>query len=86
LQDIKDLQKRYHLSLIQLERVSKPTDKSSGVLEYNTVLSGTIGGLIRFLQELESIYIVKSEQVLFRPANENGSVVAMGLTLTVAEE
>ncbi len=86
LQDLKELQGRHRLSLLQMERVSKPADKSSGGLEYNTVLTGSVGGLIRFLQELESAYIVKSEQVIFRPANEEGSIVAIGLTVTVREE
>jgi hypothetical protein len=86
LQDLKELQSRHHLSLVQMERISKAVDKSPGVLEYNTVFTGTVGGLIRFLQELESVYIVKSEQVMFRPANEDGSIVALGLSLTVREE
>jgi hypothetical protein len=86
LQQLKELQNRHHLSLVQMERVSKSGNGTPGVIEYNTVLTGSVGGLIRFLQELETAHVVKSEQVLFRPARDDGSVVALGLSLTLREE
>jgi len=86
LQEVKDLQRTHRLDLIQMERVSTPRTDASGTLEYNTVLTGTIGGLVRFLRDLESNHIVKSEQVVLRPANEDSSTVALTLSLSVREE
>ena len=86
LQQLKELQGRHHLRLVQMEQITKSGNGTPGVIEYNTVLTGSIGGLIRFLQELEGVHVVKSEQVLFRPASDDGSTVALGLSLTLREE
>lgn len=86
LQEFKALQTRHRLNIFQMERVTDPKESTPDLLRYNAVVTGTVGSVVRFLDELESIYITQSEQVALRPANEDGSMVALGMTLLLREE
>ena len=86
MQDLKQLQNKHRLSLLQMERVSAPGVNLSELLNYNTAMTGTVGGVVRFLQELESVHIVRSDQVRLRPTTENGSAVTLSISLLVRNE
>ncbi len=83
LQQLKQLQTKHRLNLIQMERVSAPSEDSSSRISYNTVMTGTVGSIIRFLAELEEEHIVQTDQVVLRPATEDGSTVALTMSVLV---
>ncbi len=86
LNDIKQLQLKHRLNLVQIERVSSPDRGEQGPTRYTTVLSGTVGSTVRFLKELEEKHVVKSDLAVLRPANEDGSEVALTISLEVADQ
>lgn len=86
LQEFKALQTKHHLNIFQMERVTNPKKSTPDLLRYNAVVTGTVGSVVRFLDELESIYISRSEQVALHPANEDGSMVALATTLLLREQ
>ncbi len=86
LDDIKRLQSKHRLKLVQVERVSNPDRGKQGPTRYTTVLSGTVGSTVRFLKELEEKYVVKSDLAVLRPANEDGTEVALTISLQVADQ
>jgi len=86
LQELKGLETRHHLSIFQMERVTNPKEAKPGLLRYNAVVTGTVGSVVRFLEELERGFITQSDQVVIRPAVEDGSLVALGMTLLLREE
>lgn len=83
LQQLKQLQTKHRLNLIQMERVSSPSEDSSSRISYRTVMTGTVGSVIRFLSELEKQHIVQTDQVILRPATEDGSTVALTMSVLV---
>ena len=83
MQELKQLQTKHRLSLVQMERVSNPDGNFPGVLTYNTVMTGTIGALVRFLKDLESVHVVQTDQVVLRSADEDGSTIALVMPLQV---
>jgi len=86
LQELKALETRHHLSIFQMERVTNPKEAKPGLLRYNAVVTGTAGSVVRFLEDLERDFITQSDQVVIRPAMEDGSLVALGMTLLLREE
>lgn len=84
LDDLKALQSQHRLRLIQMERVSGATRGEGDIISYRTVLSGTVGAVVRFLKELEDQYLVQSDQITIIPANEDGSQVNLTITVGVS--
>lgn len=84
--ELRELQKKHRLRLIQIERISSPGSDRSGQGEYAAVLNGTVGALTRFLVDLESDYVVRGGQVSLKTANSDGSTVNLHFTLVVREE
>jgi hypothetical protein len=83
LQQLKTLQTKHKLNLLQMERISDANDDASNRINYNTIMTGTVGSVIRFLAELEESHIVQTDQVILRPANEDGSFVALSMSVLV---
>lgn len=83
LGQLKQLQIKHRLNLLQMERISSPNDDASNRISYNTVMTGTVGSVIRFLAELEDRHIVQTDQIILRPASEDGSTVALTMPVSV---
>jgi len=82
--DIEDLADKYTLRLDRMERRQAGAD-GSATARYTLGFRGTMGGLTRFLRDLETSYVCDVYSLGLRPHNEDGSRIAMTLVLAVKD-
>ena len=86
LHDLKSLQRGHKLRLTQMERAESLESASTQETRYTAVLTGTLGSTVRFVQEMETTYILKSTRITVAPATDDGSRVALTLDLALRAE
>lgn len=86
LQDIERLQSRHHLRLLQTERVDRPSESRTDLIQYNATLVGSIGSIARFLKSFEDEYVVRLNQANLRAADDEGKSVALTISLFTKAE
>lgn len=83
-QEFKDLSSKYRIRIRRLEKQTH-TDKSTVPDNdtYSVVCIGRLADDIDFLRALESNFILETDNVVLQRYNDDGSLVALGLTLGV---
>jgi hypothetical protein len=87
LGDLKQVAARYNLGIRRLERVASPGKaKSTSGPRYNVWVSGTLANCLDLLHEIKQKYLLDYEMVTLQRANEDGSLISLGLNIGVSEE
>jgi len=83
--DMRVLQSRHGLRLAGMDRLVAAAP-ASGPMDYRLLLTGSAGSLVRFLRDMETTYIARTATLAMQPTNEDGSIVAMEITLQLMEQ
>ncbi|MFZ1683930.1 MAG: hypothetical protein WAU88_07325 [Candidatus Zixiibacteriota bacterium] len=84
--DLKQVAARYNLGIRRLERIaSSAKAKSTSIPRYSVWVSGTLPNCLDFLHEMRQEYLLDYEMVTLQRANEDGSLISLGLNIGVRE-
>jgi hypothetical protein len=83
--DVRALQSRYGLRLASMDRLVAAAP-ASGPTDYRLLLTGSSCNLVKFLRDMETTYVARTATLAMQPVNEDGSIVAMEITLQLMEQ
>lgn len=85
LQDLKEMASQYRLKLRQIERGSRSVTENQKGSKYQASFVGAITSQVLFLKELEIRYLVETNGIVIKPADEKGEKVSMTISMSISE-
>jgi hypothetical protein len=86
VQDLKELSARFNLRIRKMDKQSQQARSESVTGHvYSVVCLGGLADLVAFLKQMEETHVLESDNIVLQRYNEDGTVLALGLTLLVRE-
>jgi hypothetical protein len=87
LQDIKDIASKSNAHLLRMERQTNSSKKAQTDEQlYSLISTGDINNLLKFLKQLEDDFILETDAITLQRYNDDGSILALAISLTVREQ
>ena len=85
VQEFKDLAVLHHVRMAKAERQTQAAKSEAVKQTYAIICLGSLEDQVSFLKELEASFILLSDNIVLQRYNDEGTVLALGLSLTVRE-
>jgi hypothetical protein len=87
LGDLKQVVAAHNLVIRRMERLTvSGKEKGNTAIHYNIWISGALTNSVEFLHDLSQNFVLNYDQVTLQRGNEDGSIIATGISLAVTEE
>jgi len=85
LEELRETARRHHLQIHAVKRQSDDRSTDSPTARYNIRLIGSAIGIVRFMRDLETKYVVDLQQAVLESASESGDTASVFMSLKLEE-